>query len=71
MTRLHEVSGVKVPRPASASLVANLNLIREMPAAVSALLATVVFSAMTIDIVTYIKTNIIRFQKVCIHGRVE
>ena len=37
-TRLHEVSGVKVPRPASASFVANLNLIRKMPAAVSALL---------------------------------
>jgi len=35
---LHEVSGVKVPRPASAFLVANLYL-RKMPAAVSALLS--------------------------------
>ena len=50
---LHEVSSVKVPRPASASLIANLNLIREMPAAVSALLLTVLSSEIAIDIIAY------------------
>jgi hypothetical protein len=53
---LHEVSGVKVPRPASAFLVANLYS-RKMPAAVSALLPrSVVLGAKCFDIVSYIST---------------
>ena len=53
-TPLHEVSGVKVPRPASPFLVANLYS-RKMPAAVSALLPrSVILSAKCFDIVSYI-----------------
>ena len=53
---LHEVSGVKVPRPASAFLVAN-PYSRKMPAAVSALLSrSVVLGAKCFDIVSYIST---------------
>jgi hypothetical protein len=51
---LHEVSGVKVPRPASAFLFAN-PFSRKMPAAVSALLSrSVVLGAKYFDIVSYI-----------------